>query len=877
MKRIELEIVADNSQYIRSAKEVEQATTSMHSKVQQGQKREKGLIEDTIDAIKEYEEKRKKAYRIEDVERYNKKIAEARQTLKSYNEAGLKQEEATKKQVTSSGNLLNIFKKMIGPLLTLTAATKAFKLIMDSTQKTGDFFRREITGIKFALDELWRSIALGKDGLTDLGKKMTTAFESGKEYAIALDNIGDRERELRIIESEREIKLAELAKIYRNTGLVGVEGYKKRQEAAEEFIRLSEEGERDAIELLKIRLEAELSVARQALGFAEDYKKANEEEREQINNNIIASLRKQKIFEANEMQMNRYASLLSELASAEQGVIETRQVGDEMILVRGAKDINHIEALNKAIAETSPEIKTLYEEYTRWSNVVDGTRTKITNALVDINKKQKDLVTSTIRANTMAELAGNMVAEEEEKNNKERLDKQAEFYKALSELQEDYEKSQIDKLEGTDKINAEKDYQLKQILLLRIHLENLGTLTDQHYMMIAALEEAVRDEALKKELDYQQEILDKKNEQNNKILNLNRQLQEEALELLDDNEEEKLRLQIKFAEEDIKLLEANADEYTVAQVAILKQRIEIWNREIEKNKGKAISIWSLFGIDPDSEEADALRESLNTVIDNVSGALDDLYSLRVEDATRTRELLDDQINMTQDALEAEMELMKAGLANNVDAKRKELALLKAEREKALRDEEKAIKAQRQLDTAMQLSSLISASADIFKSTAKIPPPLGQILAIAAIGTMFAAFASAKVKAAAATKLAEGGVGTETGMITGHSHAEGGEPFLKHVEVERGEMFGVLNRHASRKYGKAFTEIVNNFNRDNLVIDRSDMINNVVVDVNQTNDRLDKVEYQLIRLNRHFSNRAEIQDAGNVRIEKRGNRTRIIRK
>ena len=121
------------------------------------------------------------------------------------------------------------------------------------------------------------------------------------------------------------------------------------------------------------------------------------------------------------------------------------------------------------------------------------------------------------------------------------------------------------------------------------------------------------------------------------------------------------------------------------------------------------------------------------------------------------------------------------------------------------------------------------------------------------------------------------MGTETGMIYGAQSCTGREPFLKHVEVERGEMFGVLNRHASRKYGKAFTEIVNNFNRDNLVNDLSDMVNNAVVDVYQINERLDKVEYQLIRLNRHFADRSDVRDMGDVRIEKKGNRTRIIRK
>lgn len=861
MKRIELEIVADNSQYIQSAKQVEQATESMHNKAQQGQRREKGLIEDTIEAIKDYEEKRKKAYRIEDVERYNKKLAEARQTLKEYNEAGVKQVEATKKQVKSSGDLLSIFKKMIASLLTVTAATKAFNAIMKSTQGTGDLLKREITGLKSALNELWRSIASGN--LDQLGRRLREAKQAGEDYAAGLDLVGDRERELQIRESEREIRLQELAKIYRNTALVGVEGYNQRKAAAEEYIKLVEEREADAMELAQLRLKTELDLAKQISGLTEE--------------EIINNLKRAQYLEDNTEAVEKYRDTLAKLrAEQSKETFELTPEGGRVATGFGG-DPELIRKYNEEIANTSPEIKQLSEEMKGWNLIVDENRTKITTALVAVNKARSDAERSTIRANTMMELADKGLADAEDKTQAERLKQQEEFIKALMGLQDDYEKSQIDQLEGTEKIEAERDYQLRQIGLLRAHLESLGTLTEEHYRMIAALEENVRREALKKDLDYRQEIYDDFVEHGSKVRELERQLQEEALDLLEDNEEAKLRLQIKFAEEDIKILEANADEFTAAQVAILKQRIEIWNKEIDDLEPKTKSIWSLLGLDPDSEEAEAMREALNIMADSVVGMLDDIYARRVEDAQRTRKLLDDQINMTQDALEAEMDLMKEGYANNVDEKRKELELLKVEREKAIREEEKALKAQRALDTAMQLSSLITASADIFKATAKILPPFGQILAIAAIATMFTAFAASKARAAAATKLAEGGVGTETGMITGRSHAQGGEPFLKHVEVERGEMFGVLNRHASRKYGKAFTEIVNNFNRDNLVIDRSDMVNNVVVDVNQTNERLDKVEYQLIRLNRHFADRSDVRDMGDVRIEKKGNRTRIIRK
>ena len=81
-EKIELQIVADNADYITKTKQVEDATKSMQRSVQEGEKRQKGLIEDTTDALKKYEQQRKKAYKLEDLERYNKKIAEAKQTLK---------------------------------------------------------------------------------------------------------------------------------------------------------------------------------------------------------------------------------------------------------------------------------------------------------------------------------------------------------------------------------------------------------------------------------------------------------------------------------------------------------------------------------------------------------------------------------------------------------------------------------------------------------------------------------------------------------------------------------------------------------------------------------------------------------------------------
>ena len=98
---------------------------------------------------------------------------------------------------------------------------------MASTQQTGDLLKQEITGIRFALTELSKTVATGN--WANLGQRLKEARQAGIEYSEALDAVGDIERELQLREKERAIQMSELAKIYRNTALTGVEGYKKRE------------------------------------------------------------------------------------------------------------------------------------------------------------------------------------------------------------------------------------------------------------------------------------------------------------------------------------------------------------------------------------------------------------------------------------------------------------------------------------------------------------------------------------------------------------------------------------------------------------------------------------------------------------------------
>lgn len=91
-----------------------------------------------------------------------------------------------------------------------------------------------------------------------------------------------------------------------------------------------------------------------------------------------------------------------------------------------------------------------------------------------------------------------------------------------------------------------------------------------------------------------------------------------------------------------------------------------------------------------------------------------------------------------------------------------------------------------LDTSQQASSLITASANIYRSLSAIP--FGTAIAVSVIAAMFGSFAIAKAKAFAAVgeapKLRRGK------RITGRTHGEGGEPWTgvdgRRYEVERNE-------------------------------------------------------------------------------------------
>lgn len=411
----------------------------------------------------------------------------------------------------------------------------------------------------------------------------------------------------------------------------------------------------------------------------------------------------------------------------------------------------------------------------------------------------------------------------------EMIRRRKEFNDLSIQLIDELDRANIDSLEGADKLAAQRDYELKSLELFREQMKKLGTLTQEQENIFIELGRMVWDnfyKGLKDEADKTAEAYDK-------------WLKSHFMDIIDFLAKEKKEL--------------NSD------LEWIYNQIDKLNDREEKQKEERIR---------------QTEEAAYAIID----VFEQVYQKRVDDARRTREIYDQQINELQNDVEIELELKKAGYASNVSAKQQELEQIKAAREKALRDEEKAIKKQQNMQLLAQSLSLATSAAKLIQAGIEEGGLYGLILAGVEIASMFIMFDQYKQQAKSATRLAKGGSGTDTGMVTGKSHAAGGEHFTDQIEVERGEAWGVLSVPATQKYGKIFHEMVSSFNKGELpaAIPAPTVNNKVLVDNNGSNSRLDQLIRENRKLNEKLSHES-VQDTGTARIIRKNDNIRIIRR
>ena len=250
--------------------------------------------------------------------------------------------------------------------------------------------------------------------------------------------------------------------------------------------------------------------------------------------------------------------------------------------------------------------------------------------------------------------------------------------------------------------------------------------------------------------------------------------------------------QLKIQQEELQRSLDFDSKLTDAEKATLRQRIENINTEIGQissglgegeKKGQPKSILELLGFPKGGAE----DQALGLAVDAVKNAIDEITQKRIEAAEEQRRIADEGVSKAEQALEDELQLQRDGYASNVDLRKKDLEDAKKSQAIAIEEQRKAARQKALIDAATQVSSLITAGAQLFAANSGIPF-VGIALAIAGIATMLATISRLKSTARGATQFREGGGGwiTDDGFVHGKTHEQGGVK----LEVQKGELVKV---------------------------------------------------------------------------------------
>lgn len=369
------------------------------------------------------------------------------------------------------------------------------------------------------------------------------------------------------------------------------------------------------------------------------------------------------------------------------------------------------------------------------------------------------------------------------------------YYDALYKQQE----QQRDKL-----LQLQKDSDAKE----------LEQITRKYDAEIRAAEEAgQREIAIALNTAKQVELAKTKRKQAEKNVDYQEQLSKEGA-LLDINsmqgisevEREKLKkeklleLEIEFAQKKLAIIANETDDESILRQLQFKNLLKELNNQKEAAQAEAnkFSLQKLLGLD--DEQMKAVEQAFGTILSQVQEYTANMVALREREVQSLTRQMDEKGR----ELDREIALNREGFASNVATKQQEYETLKAQREKAIADQRKAQQTQILLDSALQVSNLITSSSEIFKVLSKLGP-IGVALAIGTIATMFGTFAAAKSKAVQATKVPTYKAGGEGSMIQGASHDRGGIDIVERQSgrvvgnMQGGENFYVTNNKATDEF------------------------------------------------------------------------------
>lgn len=295
-------------------------------------------------------------------------------------------------------------------------------------------------------------------------------------------------------------------------------------------------------------------------------------------------------------------------------------------------------------------------------------------------------------------------------------------------------------------------------------------------------------------------------------------------ELKNDLNNELLASQRKYWEDYLKMLK-DSGALTVEEYNRIMQNISNLNttpstrrrrgRASYRNIVEAALSFSSFGEKVTDENGNTIHKIKDEYVDFVAAInngiqtsinyMNEWMDKRIEMAELAVEKAKEEADAAKSALDIEQQARANGYANNVELARREYEEKKQIELEAIAEKKRLEKIQQAVDAATQISSLVTATANIWSAYSKLPF-VGHILAAAVTALMWTSFAAAKVKAAQVTKAETHGEGMAEYLNYGGSHASGHDIDFGRTKdgrprrVEKGEIVGVIKKRSVQKYG-----------------------------------------------------------------------------
>lgn len=727
----------------------------------------------------------------------------------------------TSKATDTLRGVMNTLTTPVGVVIGLAgAATAAFKLwhaSIHETQQMGDEFDLAMAGWKAGWDRFRQAVSAVDFSNFISGVK--DAIIAGRNLQATLDELFEERISTRLLRASMSQEIAGYEEAARNASL----SYAERKQAAENYLNamapIYQQQEEQAKKLRDRQLEYLFDTTNRRKFASEEEKQAA---REQFAENL-------KNFNLNEdliKQANEYVKAQKKIAETTRlGGVDPREQFYRQTIENTSEGAKAFADFARQYQLTNDRTVEAYvkaeEEYQSARVAIYNDNKRMVTLMNNLEKQETDEARRNAQERAQAaqqeakerQKAAEDAAKAQEQAAKEAAKaaeeaRQKEIAERRAELQFQIQSTQMQIAiteEGTDE-------------MLRLRIEAIQKQRDlELFENRQKAEKLQQDEALIR-AKYDAQILkttaDFETKRAQRELAASQDLADAEFNLLNRNERKKTLFRI---QQEIvrlqKVLEINrtaSEKMTETEIAAVRATIE----ELKKEAGELgyNNLWELLGIDLSSPQQSALE----TAIDSVKSSIESLADSWAQAAEAAVQAADKQVDAAQKVLDAEIEARNAGYANSVETAQKELALAQSNREKALREQERAQRAQMHIDSLTQASSLITASANIWKAFSG-GGLLGMAAAVAAIATMWGSFAAAKVRAYQVTRNTEQyGEGTVE-LLEGGSHASGHDIDLgvkkdgTRRRAEGGEFFAVINKRNSRRYRDVIPDVINSFN------------------------------------------------------------------